>query len=51
LPSTTPTHHGSSSLQAALRETDWQVGDLEVAEGDARRGILVQHRVLPVGLD
>ncbi|HEC62880.1 MAG TPA: radical SAM protein [Candidatus Acetothermia bacterium] len=36
--------------QAALKEMHRQVGDLEVRDGIARRGLLVRHLVLPEGL-
>ena len=33
--------------RAAVKEMHWQVGDLEVADGLARRGLLIRHLVLP----
>jgi putative pyruvate formate lyase activating enzyme len=38
------------AAQGALREMHRQVGDLEVVDGVARRGLLVRHLVLPGGL-
>ena len=38
------------AAKAALREMHRQVGDLEVVDGVARRGLLVRHLVLPGGL-
>jgi putative pyruvate formate lyase activating enzyme len=37
-------------MMAAIREMHRQVGDLEVENGIARRGLLVRHLVLPAGL-
>jgi len=36
--------------RAALKEMHRQVGDLEVRDGIARRGLLIRHLVLPGGL-
>ena len=38
------------AAKAALQEMHRQVGDLEVVDGVARRGLLVRHLVLPGGL-
>ncbi|HAF71346.1 MAG: Radical SAM domain protein [Acetothermia bacterium 64_32] len=38
------------AAQVALREMHRQVGDLEIRDGVARRGLLVRHLVLPGGL-
>jgi putative pyruvate formate lyase activating enzyme len=37
-------------LRAALKEMHRQVGDLEIADGVARKGLLVRHLVMPNGV-
>ena len=37
-------------VRSAIREMHRQVGDLEIENGVARRGLLVRHLVLPAGL-
>ena len=37
-------------MRAALKEMHRQVGDLEIARGVARRGILIRHLVMPSGV-
>jgi putative pyruvate formate lyase activating enzyme len=37
-------------MRAALKEMHRQVGDLEIAGGVARRGILIRHLVMPGGV-
>ncbi len=39
------------AMKAALREMHRQVGDLEIVDGIARRGLLVRHLVMPNATD